>query len=407
MRSAGISETRCRERLGYASLPRPEGRVVWLHAASVGEGLSLLGLIHALAETAPDLEFLITSGTASSAQVIADRMPPHCRHQFAPFDHAKSLRRFFNYWRPSLAVLVESELWPQTLVQARAADCPIVLLNARFSPISLKRWGRFRKTAQYLLGQLSFIGTQSNQTAEALIALGVDPSIITSGQDLKSAVANRKVDETAIAELRQQVGPRQMWLACSTHSGEEKEVIRAHLSVLESLPDLLLLLVPRHPERGDEIARLLCDTGLSYTRRSVGEAPDPRASVYLADTLNETALWYALTPITFLGGSFVQVGGHNPYEPALAGSAILHGPYVDSTKATYDALNAAGGCSKVDSAEALASTVMHLLATSDELSAMQNAAQDYALEQARTQRRNLMEISDKLVALLPKKDSIP
>ncbi|MDX1781254.1 MAG: glycosyltransferase N-terminal domain-containing protein, partial [Thalassovita sp.] len=311
---AGVAPSRLRERMGHATLPRPDGRLVWCHAASVGESLSALTLIHRLGEARPDLHFLLTSGTATSAEIVTKRMPPRCRHQFAPLDSHSALRRFLGHWRPDLSVFVESELWPQMLVLTRDRGTPMALLNARLSQGSLRGWGRIPKTARFILSRFDLIRTQDDATLQGLVALGADANRIARGQDLKAAAGPIPYDASELAGLQAQLAGRPVWVAASTHPGEEEIVLQAHKDLLKTHPDLLLILVPRHPERAHEIDALIHANNLSCTQRSAGGMP--RAQVYLADTLGEMGLWYSLSPMVLVAGSFVPVGGHNPFEPA-------------------------------------------------------------------------------------------
>ncbi|EAQ01775.1 3-deoxy-D-manno-octulosonic acid transferase [Pseudooceanicola batsensis HTCC2597] len=320
----GVSAPRRRERLGEATLPRPEGPLIWFHAASVGESLSVLTLASRLQALQPGSHVLITSGTASSAEILGKRMPEDFIHQFAPLDQRAALRRFLDHWRPDAGIFVESEIWPQMLAEAHGAGVPLALVNARMSRASLKNWARFDQTARYLLGLFRVIRTQDRATLEGLLGIGADPSVTALGPNLKSVALPLPVDPQEVRRLGARL-PAQRWLAASTHPGEERIVLEAHRQAREALPDLGLILAPRHPERAGAIAEEVRAAGLTLARRSLGEDP-ASAEVYLADTLGEMGLWYDLCPVVFLGGSFVSAGGHNPFEPAQAGCAVITGP---------------------------------------------------------------------------------
>jgi 3-deoxy-D-manno-octulosonic-acid transferase len=381
----GVNAERQRERLGHATLPRPDGRLIWLHAASVGESVSALTLVQALLDREPDLSALITSGTASSAQVLAGRMPARCLHQFAPLDQRRAMRRFLDHWHPEAAIFVESEIWPTMLVETRRRGLPLALINARMSRSSLQNWGRFRNTARFLLGQFDLIRTQDQATLEGLQTLGISPDRLALGPNLKALAPPLPADDAALAAMRAAM-PGPVWLAASTHEGEEKKVIEAHLKARKSVPDLRLILVPRHPERAPEIARLITAKGLSHSRRSEGAAPRDAAEidVYLADTLGEMGLRYRRAPIVFLGGSLVRAGGHNPLDPAQAGAAILHGPHVANFADVYAGFEAAGACARVTSPRELAKTLGDLLHAHDALTALRDAARTEAQRQAQS-----------------------
>ena len=357
LRDHGVPVARTHERLGNASLPRAPGPLIWFHAASVGESLSVLTLIARMGERLPNHEFLITSGTATSAALIAKRLPPRTRHQFAPLDATGPVRRFYAFWRPVAGVFVESELWPLMLTEGRAAGVRLALLNARLSEKSVRGWQKRPKTAGYILDQFDLILTQNRQTADNLLAMGADPDRVEVGSNLKSTSAPLPVDNDVLRGIQNDIGPRPVWIASSTHPGEEAIVLKAHRTLLARHPDLVLLLIPRHPERGDEVATMIRESGMTQARRSTGGALNPDAQVYLADTLGETGTWYALAPIIFLGGSLEPIGGHNPFEPALAEAAVITGPHVSNFAETYTPLVASGGAVEVADADQLAGAV--------------------------------------------------
>lgn len=355
LRLHGIDTVRFKERMGRATAARPEGRLIWFHAASVGESLSVLRLIAHMGEAQDDWHFLITSGTATSGKILSERLPPRCVHQFAPIDTGAAVGRFLAHWQPDLAVFVESEFWPNMLLKTRDAGVPMALVNARISDRSARGWGRFAATARRLLGVFSLIHCQDRRTEAHLRGLGLPQA--AAGRNLKALSGPLPVDDAALDEMRGALAGRPLWLASSTHPGEDEIVLEAHRALLVDHPDLALILVPRHPERADAIAGLIGDAGLAGARRSEGARPDPDIQVYLADTLGEMGLWYALSPITCLCGSFVPVGGHNPYEPAHAGSALIHGPQYANFTDTYAELRQARASVEVAGAEALAGAV--------------------------------------------------
>ncbi|WP_425046139.1 3-deoxy-D-manno-octulosonic acid transferase [Primorskyibacter sp. S87] len=372
--SFGVPEARQRERLGHATQPRPDGKLIWFHAASVGESLSVLTLITRLGERLSDAQFLITSGTATSAELIAKRLPPRTRHQFAPLDSAGPVDRFLSHWQPNAAIFVESELWPQMLVSARNAGAKLVLLNARLSQKSVDGWRKWPGTAHYILDQFDLFVTQNQQTAENLRAMGADPERIQPGTNLKAMSAPLPVDEDALKQIREALGSRPIWIASSTHDGEEETVLSAHKDLLARHKDLCLLLIPRHPERGDRVETLVSDAGLSCARRSRRELPNSKTQVYLADTLGETGTWYALCPLVFLGGSLKEIGGHNPFEPAQCGAAVITGPGYFNFAETFKPLIATGGAIEVTDAPGLAAAVARWLENADTFDKARKAA---------------------------------
>ncbi|NVK16770.1 MAG: 3-deoxy-D-manno-octulosonic acid transferase [Rhodobacteraceae bacterium] len=398
LRGYGLPEERVRERLGHASQPRPAGRLIWFHAASVGESLSVLTLIARMGEQALDAEFLITSGTPTSAELIAKRMPPRCRHQFPPLDTAAAVDRFLAHWQPDLGVFVESELWPQMLVRARKMGCPLVLLNARLSDRSVKGWTKRPATARFILDQFTLLVTQNQKTAANLQAMGAAPERIRPGSNLKAVSAPLPVDQDTLDKVRGSIGERAVWIASSTHEGEEDTVLEAHQALLKQHPDLCLLLAPRHPERGDVVEKLIKDAGLSCARRSKGVLPGTQTQVYLADTLGEVGTWYALCPLVFLGGSLREIGGHNPFEPMQAGAAVITGTGHFNFAETYAELTTLGAAAEVRSAAAeLAAQVSEWL----EKPAVFQAARDGAKAFISRQSDQLDKTVDALLALLP------
>ncbi|WP_177174577.1 3-deoxy-D-manno-octulosonic acid transferase [Loktanella fryxellensis] len=329
----GVAPARTRERLGHATQPRPVGPLVWIHGASVGETLSALPLIAGLlAQDAPPA-ILVTSGTATSAAVLARRLPTGAIHQFAPLDTGPALRRFHAHWRPDLLVLMESEIWPRMIV---TAPCPVVLMNARLSARTLDRWRRLGAPARWLLDRFALIVTQTAQGADDVRCLGLAADRVRVGGNLKAAATPPAADAAVLAGLQSTLAGRPRWLAASTHAGEEAAILRAHRAVLAQDPAACLIFAPRHPDRADDIAALAAQTDLTLTRRSRGEAPT--AQVHLADTLDEMGLWYRLSPIVFMGGSLVPVGGHNPWEGAALGCALLTGPHLDNCGADWAGL---------------------------------------------------------------------
>ena len=386
----GTAPGRIPERMGHSTAERPAGPMVWFHAASVGESLSVLRLITHMGQTDPGLSFLITSGTATSAEVLAGRLPPRCQHQFAPLDSRPAVKRFLAHWSPDAAVFVESELWPNMLGLTAGLDIPLALLNARISDKSARNWKRFPQTARHLMSHFRMIHTQDARTTGHLHDLGLMQA--QTGQNLKSASGPLPFDQATFDQFKAAFGNRPIWVASSTHPGEEDMVLDAHRVLLDKTPDLLLVLVPRHPERAAEIETLISDRNLSHSKRSTGAMPARGDHVYLADTMGETGLWYALSDIVCLGGSFAPVGGHNPYEPAFAGAAILHGPlYANFARAYADMLAARASISVETTAE-LTQAVQALLSDPGHLKDMGGRAMTFAT----AQQDALAEISETL-----------
>ena len=310
------------ERLGHPGHPRPDGSLVWLHGVSVGETTSLLPLISALQHRRPDLTILVTSGTTTAADLLATRLPPGVIHQYVPVDAPGAVRRFLDHWRPGLAVFVESELWPNLMLEAQDRGVHLALFSARMTSASANRWARWPKSAHALVTAFQLILPQDDGTARRLGELGA----ITGGRlNLKLIGEPLPFDAAELERLRQGLAGRKVVLAASTHPGEEPLIANA---VRKAAPDAVLILAPRHPERGSEIADML---GASL--RSRGEA---LTTVHVADTLGELGLFMRLADVVVMGGSFVPgIGGHNPMEPARLGRPILTGRYVFNAQDVY------------------------------------------------------------------------
>ncbi len=377
LRRAGVDERRVGERMGYATLPRPEGRLIWFHAASVGESLSVLTLIRRLGERFTDVEFLITSGTATSAELIAKRMPPRCRHQFAPLDVPGVVDRFYGHWAPNAGIFVESELWPNILIHGRRTDVPLALVNARLSEKSVQGWRRWPETAKMVMNVFRVLLAQNKQSADNLVLIGADPARVKVGSNLKATSDPLPVDEETLTNIQAALESRPVWIASSTHPGEEEIVLQAHKALLSKNPDLCLILVPRHPERGDAVTGLIKNEGLTMARRSVDEPIADETQVYLADTLGETGTWYALSPMVFLGGSLLPIGGHNPFEPAQAGAAVLTGPNVTNFVETFAPMQALGAAQTVEDAPQLAAAIARWVHQEETLQTAQDAARAF------------------------------
>lgn len=358
LRRHGVDKARIRERLGHATLPRAPGDLVWFHGASVGESLAMLSLIDALLARRPDLSVLVTSGTATSAEMMARRLPQGAVHQFAPVDSPAAVARFLDHWRPRAGLFVESELWPNMLRQARDRGVKLALVNARLSRQSVDGWRKYPATAAQVLDCFDLIVTQNRDGAAALASMGAPQGRLRAGVNLKSFAKPLPVDAAALAALRGATLDRPVWVAASTHPGEEEVILDAHARVLRHRPEALLILAPRHPDRADAVAALIGARGHTHARRSTGALPGEDTRVYLADTLGEMGLWYALAPVVFLGGSLQGIGGHNPYEPALFGAAIASGPDVANFSETFDAMARLDAVTIAEDAGAIASAVI-------------------------------------------------
>lgn len=383
------------ERRGIADRPRPEGPLVWLHAASVGEAVGLLTLIRALRDRRPDLTLLMTTGTTTSAEAMGKRLPTAVIHQFVPVDRPAWVARFLDHWRPDLGIWMESDLWPTLVTEADARGIPLAIVDGRLSVGAFQRWRRMGWLARPLFDAFDLVLAASEDQARRFAALGC--ADVRYAGNLKAAGDPPEVDAALAEELRTSIGGRPVWLAASTHPGEDAVVLDAHARLATTRPDLLTVIVPRHTRRGDEIAGLAQGRGLTLARRSAGEPVTPETAVYLADTMGEIAGFYSAIPVTFLAGSLVPVGGHNPIEPAHCGTALVFGPLIPNNRDAADALLAAGGAREVRDAKSLAETVGTLLDTPEAAADMAARAREVAAEG----RAGLARILDALSPLLP------
>lgn len=353
----GAAPARLAERAGHASASRPDGRLIWFHAASVGEVASSLDLARDL-EVATGARLLFTTTTATGAETLARRLP-QAIHQFQPVDTPAAVASFLDHWRPDLACLMENDLWPRLMIETERRGIALAVINARAS----RSRTRAPRAIGSLLARAVLISTQDAATAAQMHGLGLDPARIIDTGDLKAAASPLPADPEALEVLRQALGKRPVWVAASTHPGDEGAVIAAHQAALRDHPDLLLVLIPRHPPRRAELAQRLAQAGFSIAQRSADAVPDPATQVYLADTLGEMGLFYRLAPLVFLGGSFGTEGGHNPYEPARLGAAVLHGPHVANFRQAFAGLAQAGVALKVLDGADLGQQVSRLTAS--------------------------------------------
>jgi 3-deoxy-D-manno-octulosonic-acid transferase len=348
---------RLAERRGVDDTARPAGTLLWLHAASVGETVSVLPV---LAQLPADVSVLLTTGTVTSAALLGQRLPAmglesRVIHRFAPLDVPAWAGRFLDHWRPDAAAFVESELWPNQLAAARSRGIPMMLLNGRLSERSAASWARAPAFAKAVLGSFAHIHARSEADAARFRALGA--SAVETPGDLKFAAPPLPADLKALESLQEILGSRPVWLAASTHPGEEELVAAAHRQLAPAHPGLLTIIAPRHPERGVEIA-----AALGAPARSAGEPP-PSGGIWIADTLGELGLWYRLAPIALVGRSLLPPGGgQNPLEGARLGCAVAVGPYTANFTDHVSLLRESGGLEELPGPEAIAPWVAALLA---------------------------------------------
>lgn len=366
----GKEETaRLGERLGQASLPRPSGQLVWIHGASVGECVAALPLVQRLLETS-GRSVLVTSGTVTSAHLMAKRLPPGALHQYAPVDLPGAVRKFLDHWRPDAALFVDSEIWPNMLAASHARGIALALVNGRISKRSFRGWQRAPRTAAGVLSFFRNCLAQDDETAERLIALGAR-NVTVSG-NLKADALPPPVDASEYQALSDALRSRPLLLAASTHTGEEEILLPAHDQLRRFHPDLVTIVVPRHPDRGGHIA-MLCGSR-KVLRRSERRLPERDTAIYVADTMGELGLFYRLASFAFMGGSLVPHGGQNPLEATLLGRAVMAGSYTDNFARAYETIFAAQGCGRVRTSSEIVAFGQRLLTYPSEASRLGAAA---------------------------------
>jgi 3-deoxy-D-manno-octulosonic-acid transferase len=390
--------SRFHERFGIASAPRPLGTLIWIHAASIGEANSVLALIGKMRERFPDLHILLTTGTVTSAQLMDRRLPKGVTHQYVPVDTPEATGRFMRFWRPDIAVWVESEFWPNLVRSANDWECFMGVINARMSKRSFAFWKRAPSFIARMLSCFDFLFAQSEDDKARLLALGARE--VECLGNIKYDSELLPCNESDLLALRTQIGERPLWLAASTHPGEEGMVAAAHELLAATRGSLLTVIVPRHPERGKDIAAELAKTH-SVALRSRKDAVTPKTSFYIADTLGELGLFYRLCDIAFMGGSLVEHGGQNPLEPARLACAILTGPHTGNFHDIFLDMERSRACLRVKSPESLASQVDMLLNNPSAAQAIQAQAKQWVESQSGASDRLLAAIGP--IFSLPKK----
>lgn len=356
------------EKYGRYRRARPEGRVLWFHALSVGESLALIPLIERVLADLPGAHVVLTTSTATSAEALAKAaLPERAIHVLLPIDTRAATRAFLNHWQPDLAAFAELDFWPRLMIETHARDVPMILINSRLTEKSLKSRARLGRAMRDILGLFDRLLVQDAASFERFRTLGADKRRISVVGALKSAARPLAADEDELARLVDTIGGRPVWLAAATWESEHPVVMAAHAAVREAYPDALLIGAPRHMRHADGAeaeARARFD---GVGRRSKGDAPGPDCQVYIADTIGEMGLWYRLAPVSFVGHSLDVAGegleGKNPFEAAALGSAIVHGPAVSYFAESYDALAKAGAARRVGDEAELARAVIELLAT--------------------------------------------
>jgi len=350
------------ERLGKSTTERPRGKLIWLHAASVGESLSMIPLIKKLLSDNMNYNLMITTGTVSSANMMEDWLPQGAFHQYIPIDRPNYVQRFINYWEPDIAVWAESEFWPNMIIETHRQKIPLILVNGRISERSFSKWRRVPGFIQTILNCFSVCLGQSKTDVERLNQLGAKNTQYLG--NLKFAAPELPADKQALNALRLIIGHRPCWLAASTHPGEEEIIAAVHKQIEPKHPELLTIIVPRHPARGMEILGSLQTMVNGTILRSRNDPINRHTSIYIADTLGELGLFYRLTETVFMGKSLVPLGGQNPLEALRLGCAVIHGPHMMNFQWMCEEMAKLNCSVQVDDGANLAETVSELLSNS-------------------------------------------
>lgn len=344
------------ERSGYASANRPQGPLIWFHAASVGETSAVIPLIREIRRR--DIHVILTTGTMTSAKVAHERLGEEVIHQYVPLDLRPAIKRFLDYWQPDCAIFAESEIWPTTITELGRRRIPQILVNARMSDRSFGRWSKHPSLAEALFEKFALVVAQSDLDAERFRDLGA-LQVIRSG-NLKVDTDAPSYDAPTLASYMKQIGDRKTWAAASTFEGEEGAAASVH-TMLKEHNGQLTIIVPRHPERCDAIEAMLVGQGLKVARRTRNDILSSDVDIFLGDTIGEMGLYLRMTEVAFMGKSLFDEGGQNPLEPAMLGCAILTGGHVQNFRDAYQVLARRGSARMVRDTEMLARGVHYLL----------------------------------------------
>lgn len=353
-RRAGKEDpARWREKLGEPSAPRPAGPLVWMHAVGVGEVLALTGLVAALRRIRPDVRVLVTSTSRTSGEALAPNLPEGALHQYLPVDARPWLRAFLDHWRPDVSVWAEQDIWPAAVVETAARGIPLVLVNGRMNAASLTARRRAGGLYRDLYGRFGWIGVQDEASRASFAALGVPEGLLHVAGSLKAGAPALADQLERREELARELQGRRIWIAASTHPGEEEILAEAQARLVAEDPAACLIVAPRDPSRAVAVAELMSTRGIrAEALPGDNRLPGP-ADAYVVSRIGQLGLWFRLADTAFVGGSLVAVGGHNPWEPARLGCAVLHGPHVENFAEDYAAFHAAGAAREVADAPGL------------------------------------------------------
>ena len=373
--------SRHNERQGIAQMSCPNGKLAWFHGASVGESLSMLPLISKLLEEYPELHIMVTTGTVTSADLMAKRLPERAFHQYIPIDNPTFVERFLDHWHPDIALWFESEFWPAMLSNIKKRQIPLILVNGRISNKTFKKWKLFKPVIKEILSCFNLCLGQSDEDTRRLKVLGAENTDCLG--NLKYAGFNPPVDTNKKEDIMSQIGKRTTWGVMSTHNDEELQIGKHLLEAKKQIPDLLTIIAPRHPQRGPEIQQQLENIGLKTALRTEGEKITPETDVYIANTIGEIGIWYDISPIIFIGGSLIPHGGQNFIEPCRFHDAVLVGPHMHNFTDAMNRAQKADAVIQVKDAKELVTKVISLLNDKETLSSCQSKAYNWATGEAK------------------------
>ena len=331
------------ERRGISSLSRPSSYLIWFNAASVGEAISIINLIEKLQKNNKKIIFLITTTTISSS-----------------FDTFSATKNFLDHWQPDLAIFVESEFWPRLIFEIKKRGIPLGLINARMEKKTFENWFKIKRTCRQILEKFDFVYAHDSLTAKRLLSLGITKKKLLGIISSKEQATPLTYNSEEYYKFKKLFKDRKIWIAASTHEGEDEIIINVQEKLHSIDKNFLLILIPRHPNRAKQLYRKKQSLSHIIKIRSKDQKINEKTSIYLADTLGELGLWYKLSKVVFLGGSLVRIGGHNPYEPCRFGNAIITGPYIYNFQKAFDQLNEAGAIIYVKSNEELVEKIKTL-----------------------------------------------
>jgi 3-deoxy-D-manno-octulosonic-acid transferase len=370
-------KTRFREKMGLSALPKPSEKIIWINAVSVGEALAVIPLIERLPEIYPpmaqNMRILLTTSTTSAATIVKDRLPPHALHQYTVIDHPLYVKRFLDHWQPVAAFWVESELWPNMIAQTAKRSIPMALINARFSRKTVKNWSRAKFFARFLFSRFDICLVQNETNKDALIVLGASP-VVMSG-NLKYDAKPLVYDQTQKELWQERLQGNQVFLAASTHIGEDETIIQTHRDLLKQGKKIKTIIAPRHPQRAQSIIE---KTGsLKTALYSQDPLINLDVDIYIIDRVGVLGLFYALADVVFMGGSLIERGGQNPLEPARLDCALFSGAHTFNFEEVYTLLQQKGAV-QVVCAKTLTEKLSHLLDRPEKIKTMAEEAKKSA-----------------------------